>query len=87
MRPIPMFYVSPKMANYSTRSDLPAVGLQRKIKDKFTELKRIGELSLSSIKEAALVDFISTYPAIVSKACPTESIAQGFLLNGMIDDD
>ena len=38
-----------------------------------------------SIKESALIDFLSTYPSVVARACPTESIADGFFMNGMID--
>ena len=37
------------------------------------------------IKEGALIDFLRTYPSMVARACPTESIADGFILNRMID--
>ena len=39
---LPLCFMSLRtLSNHSTRSDLPAVGLQRKIKNKFTQLKRI----------------------------------------------
>jgi len=74
-----------KLANGTTRDDVPAVVLQLKVKNNFAELKVAGTLDLGEKKESALVDFLGTYPSIVSRACSTESVARGFLLNGMVD--
>ena len=83
----PCFRSFRKLANGTSRDDVPAVGLQKKVKIKFAELKQKGILDLSEKKESALLDFLGSYPSIVSRACPTESIARGFLLNGMVDAD
>ena len=64
---------------------MPAIGLVVSIKKLFSDMKERGILDLVDKKESALVDFLGCYPSIVSKACPTESIAKGFILNGMID--
>ena len=42
-------------------------------------------LTMNSIKESALKDFLVSYPEFFTKAASTESIARGFHLNGMIE--
>ena len=83
-----------KLANTTICSNIPSIGLQEKIKRKLAELKESGELSLMSIKESALLDFLSTYPfvvflstypSVVARECSTESIADIFFMNEMID--
>ena len=81
----PCFMSFRQISKSITRSDIPAVGLQKKIKDKFLELSEKEELELAPLKQKALIDFLGCYPSIVSRACPTDSVARGFLLNGMID--
>ena len=77
----PCFISLRKLSNTITHSNIISIGLQEKIKAKFTELKEKGELSLSTTKEGVLIDFLSTYPSIVAHSCPTEFIAAGFLIN------
>ena len=64
---------------------MPNIGLLVTTKKIFSNLKECGVLDLVDKKEGALVDFLGSYPTIVSKVFPTESIAKGFIVNGMIN--
>ena len=81
----PCFRSFRKISNRVTRDDIPATGLQAKVHSKFIDLHKNGILMLAPLKSGALIDFIGSYPTIVSKACPTSSVADGFITNGMID--
>jgi len=75
----PCFMSFHQISKSVTRCDIPAVGLQKKTKDKLSELKEKGELDLAPLKQKALIDFLGYCPSIVSRACPTDSEARGFL--------
>merc|ERR1740124_1489701 len=73
-----------KISNGVTGDDIPGIGLIDNIKCKISELKRDNKLDLVEKKGSALIDFLGSYPSIIGRACPTASIANGFILNGMI---
>ena len=52
----------------------------------FTNLKKDSTVDLVEKKEAALVELLPCGPSLISKACSTESVAQGFLLTRMIEN-
>ena len=81
----PYFMSFRKLANGTTRENAPVVSLQLKAKKKFAELKAAVTIDFIEKKASALIDFLGAYPLIVSQACPTESVARGFLLNIMVD--
>ena len=55
------------------------------MKEKFKLLKAKGKLNLKSNAQGAFIDFFSSYPTVLQKACSNDSMIKGFLRNGMID--
>lgn len=74
-----------KIANGITRDDMPGIGLITNIKRKSAESKEENILEMAEKQESALIVFVRCYLSIIRRACPTESIARGFILNGIID--
>ena len=48
-------------------------------------MKSEGKLILSTTKYNALVDFLSCYPTVISKAAPHDATSAGFVNNGQLD--
>jgi len=65
--------------------DSPHFGLKRIVTDELMKHKKRGKLKLSATKHSALIDFLSCFPSILSKAAPYDTAAAGFLDNGMVD--
>jgi len=80
----PCFLSFRKLVNGIPCDDIPEIGLQMKIKSKFTGFNSKGILKLKYKKEAALVDFIGLYTSTVTRVCQTESIARGSLSSRII---
>ena len=59
--------------------------MKRRVSEVFTKLKKEGRLILKSSKEHSLIDFVSSIPAMSSKAMTFEGITHGFLEGGYID--
>ena len=53
----------------------------------FKSFKSNGWINLSATKEQALLDFLSCYPAILSKCASANSVQKGFVYNGMVDNN
>ena len=66
----PIFRSLKKISQNITREDSPHLGLQRIVVVEFKRLENEGILKLASKKLSALVDFLSCYPTILSKAAP-----------------
>ena len=81
----PIFRSLKKISKSITREDAPHLGLQRIVCFEFKRLENEGVLKLSSKKLSSLVDFLSCYPTILSKAAPHDAVTAGFVDNGMID--
>ena len=81
----PVFRSIKSISKSVTHANLPAFGLRSSLGCEFSKLKEQGTLNLKSIKESALLDFLSCYPSIISKAAPTEAVACVFIDDDMID--
>ena len=80
----PVFCLFKALSMSITRSDMPDFGLLCNMNQIFRDWMHSNILNMYSIKESALKDFLVSYPDIVTKAAPTETIACRFHLNGMI---
>ena len=81
----PIFRSIKKISKSITREDVPHLGLQRIVENEFRRLENKGILKLASKKLGSLIDFISCYPTILSKAAPHNAATARFIDNGMID--
>ena len=81
----PIFRSIKSISKQITREDAPHLGLQRIVINEFHRLENSGILILASKKLSSLVDFLSCYPTILSKAAPHNAATAGFIDNGMID--
>ena len=81
----PIFRTIKSISKNITREDSPHLGLQRIVSLEFRRLENEGILKLASKKLSSLVDFLSCYPTILSKAAPHDAATAGFIDNGMID--
>ena len=81
----PVFCSFKSISKSVTNATLPAFGLKSSLGCEFSKLKAEGKLNLKSLKESALLDFLSFYPSIISKAVPTGAVLCEFIDNGMID--
>ena len=69
-----------------TTERYPVHALRDRVKETFRKLSLDGTLNLKANTKNALVDFLSTYPTVLQKACPNDTVMKGFIRNGMIDD-
>ena len=81
------FPIMQKLQKTYTCQKIPADRhpMKRRVSETFAKLKKEGKLALKSSKEHSLIDFISSIPAMSSKATTFEGITHGFLEGGYID--
>ena len=82
----PVFRSLKKISRSITNESVPHLGLKGLISRSLTREQKDCRLKLPTTKYNALVDFLSCYPTILSRAAPHDSTGAGFVSNGMLDD-